>query len=383
MSSGLQLPHRLDQSLLNAIDSFLQTQIAPQADLLDRDPIALQQAFQLLGDQGWLTLMVPQSWQGQGVNELTFRAFQEQVARYSGALAFLQTQHQSAASRIAQSSNEALKHCLPAMATGRHRIGLGFSQLRRQGPPPVTAIPIAEGYRLNGAIPWITGFGCFQQFIVGAALPDGRALFGLMPLQNTAQTSSGTVQFSEPLALAVMGSTNTVTAQLTDWLLTADQVLDLKPAGWIHESDRRNVLHHGFFALGCAQAGLDLVAGADVPGAAATWQALQAELADCRQTMYNAQAAQDTGMHQLHLRAWSIELAVRCAHAAVTVSRGAANYTSHPAQRIYREALAFTVFGQTPVILEATLARLIRPEYAQASPVRQSDISTPRLSKLG
>jgi alkylation response protein AidB-like acyl-CoA dehydrogenase len=363
MSPCLQFPQSLDQSLLDATDAFLREQIAPQAEQLDQNPVALQSAFQLLGNRHWLTLLVPQHWQGRGVNELTFRVFQEQVARYSGALAFLQTQHQSAASRIAQSNNQALKHCLSDMATGQQRIGLGFSQLRRQGVPPVTATPVADGYLLNGAIPWITGFGCFHQFIVGAALPDGRAVFGLMPLQNATQARGGTVEFSEPLALAAIGSTQTVTAQLTDWGLTGDRVLDLKPAGWIHESDRRNVLHHGFFALGCAQAGLDLVERADVPGAAVAGLSLQAELADCRQAMYHAQAMQDTGMHQLHLRAWSIELAVRCAHAAVTVSRGAANYASHPAQRVYREALAFTVFGQTPAILEATLARLTQPGY--------------------
>jgi hypothetical protein len=65
----------------------------------------------------------------------------------------------------------------------------------------------------------------------------------------------------------------------------------------------------------------------------------------------------------LHLRAWAIDLAVRCAHAAVTVSSGAANYSNHAAQRVYREAIVFTVSGQTTAVMEATLNRLVRSEF--------------------
>jgi len=30
-------------------------------------------------------------------------------------------------------------------------------------------------------VPWVTGFGLFQEFIVAAALPDGQAVFGVVP----------------------------------------------------------------------------------------------------------------------------------------------------------------------------------------------------------
>lgn len=382
MQTGLRESLPLDQLLLDQTEVYLREQIAPKAALLDANPDALQQAFRELGDRHLLGLRVPSEWQGSDINELTFRAFQELVARYSGALAFLQTQHQSAAVRLAQSSNQTLKQeYLPYMARGQKRIGLGFSQLRRSGDPLVKATPIAGGYCLNGEVPWITGFGCFDDFIIGATLPNGQAVLGLVPLRDTAQAlgqtpgqtsaqvavqaslqlSEGSISLSQPLSLAAMASTNTVTATLTNWFLADAQVIDLKPAGWIQQSDRQNVLQHGFFALGCAQAGLDIVA--TVPSQPFITNALTAlteELHSCRTGMYQAQAIGDTGMHRLDLRAWSIELAVRCTHAAVIVSRGAANYADHPAQRVYREALAFTVFGQTPAVMEATLARLIQ-----------------------
>jgi hypothetical protein len=62
---------------------------------------------------------------------------------------------------------------------------------------------------------------------------------------------------------------------------------------------------------------------------------------------------------RLQLRARSIDLANRCARAAVVASSGGANSLEHPAQRVYREALMFSVFGQTTAVMEATLNQLL------------------------
>ena len=98
------------------------------------------------------------------------------------------------------------------------------------------------------------------------------------------------------------------------------------------------------------------------PFAEVAWQALDQQLVHCRTAIYHAQQSCEISASQrLRLRAEAISLAVRCAHAAVTTARGGANAHDHPAQRVYREALAFTVFGQTPAVMEATLARLSQP----------------------
>lgn len=59
-------------------------------------------------------------------------------------------------------------------------------------------------------------------------------------------------------------------------------------------------------------------------------------------------------------RARCVELGVRAAHAAVTASGGAANLLDHPAQRIFREAMVYTLTAQTSDLQTATLARLVR-----------------------
>ncbi len=360
-----------EQVFLNLAESYLRESVAPVASEIDAHPEALQEALQGLGERSLLALRVPKVWGGAGVSEATYRCFQMLVPRYSGALAFLQTQHQSAAGILANSNNEVLKgKYLPYMGKGQVLVGVGFSQLRRGGDPIVKAFPVADGYHIEGTVPWVTGFGFFQEFIVAATLPDGRAVYGVVPFVETVQQTGGTIVFSEPMELGAIASTNTVTATLTHWLLPEEDVVFIQPAGAIHENDKKNVLHHGFFALGCAKAGLDLVEVAyqtkQLPFIQGALNSLNEELTRCESAIIQASFPNSqTWEEQLQLRAWAINLAQRCASAAVTVSSGAANYRYHAAQRVYREALVFTVSGQTIAVMEATLGRLCIGEIAE------------------
>lgn len=364
--------HKIEQedqpALLNLAEAYLRESVAPLASEIDDNPEALKQALRGLGDRSLLALRVPKVWGGKQVSEMTYRHFQQLVPRYSGALNFLQTQHQSAAGFFTNSDNEALKQqYLPYMSKGEILVGIGFSHLRRSGEPSMKAMVVEGGYQLEGTVPWVTGFGFFQDFIVGATLPDGRAIYGVVPFVETVQETGGAIAFSEPLQMGAMSSTNTVTATLTHWFLPQERVVCVKPIGAIHENDQKNVLHHGFYALGCARAGLDIVEAAyqtkQLPFIKQAFDALEAEHMGCQSAMMQALPADfQTWEERLKLRAWAINLAQRCASAAVTVSSGAANYRYHAAQRVYREALVFTVSGQTTAVMEATLAQLVVPD---------------------
>ena len=349
--------------VLTETEAFLRAEIAPHAAAIDRDPEALRMALRQLGDRHLLALRVPQRWGGAAVDGAILREFNERLARYSGSLAFLQAQHQSAGSLLMHSDNEALKQAyLPLMGTGKALVGISFAHLRRE-QPPLKAIALDGGYQFTGQAPWITGWGFFQTFIAAAVLPNGQAVYGMVPLQTTEQ-EGGAIVCSEPLALAAMNSTNTVIAELREWTVPNDQVVCVKPASAVATGDRASVLHHSFFALGCARAGLDILATVyqvkQQPFVQAAYDALDRELNQCRHAILAAPSDPTAFDANVKLRAWAIELAVRCAHAAVTASSGAANSLTHPAQRVYREALTFTVSGQTTAVMEATLSRLSR-----------------------
>jgi alkylation response protein AidB-like acyl-CoA dehydrogenase len=357
--------------LLLEAERFLLEDVRPRAEAIDGDPAQLRWAVNGLCERGLMALKRPEQFGGPAISEEEFRQFQETCARASGALAFLQTQHQSAGSMISKSNNEALKQAyLPLMHDGRKLVGIGFSQLRRPGPPVMRAEPVQGGYLLNGHVPWVTGWDFYSEFLAGATLPDGRAVFAVVPLRTITSPQADTkdlttLRVSEPMQLAVMQAANTVTVDLESFFVPEEQVAFIQPAGWIQRNDMINVALQGHFAIGCAQAGIDILDQVarkkNLRFLCKAADSLQAELDRCRETTKQAQAQanEETTQERLHVRAWAIDLAVRCAHAAVTASSGAANSVKHPAQRVYREALVFTVSAQTTEIMEATINRLV------------------------
>lgn len=391
-----------EESVLELAEQFLREEVGPRAQEIDRDPEALRWALDGMCRRELLALRRPAAYGGPELGEEAFRHFQETCARYSGTLSFLQTQHQSAGSMIAKSDNEELKQeYLPRMGNGERLVGIGFSQLRRGGPPIMRASRTGGGYLLEGHVPWVTGWGFYPEFLVGATLPDGRAVFAVVPLpENTSRISTSQppssffrdgssaapdssrheeteeggspdsnhrIRVSPPMRLAAMEAANTVSVDFENFFVPDSKVCFIKEAGWIRNNDQINIALQGHFALGCAQAGLDiLLAGANKKNldfARDAHEGLAKELAECREQTRLAQkgvALEETTQERLNVRAWAIDLAVRCAHAAVAVSSGAANSVEHPAQRVYREALVYTVSAQTTPIMEATLARLTR-----------------------
>lgn len=348
---------------LERVKRFMQNYVTPRANEIDRNVHAVREALQGMCTLDLMALKRPAAYGGPELTEAQFREFQEDSARASGTFAFLQTQHQSAVAMIAGSTNDALKQSyLPKMGNGEKLVAIGFSQLRRSGKPVLRADTRPGGYRLNGQAPWVTGFGFFHEVLVGASLLDGRAVFGLVPLADT-ERDGGCIQVGDVMEVASMQSAQTVPMTFRDWWLPEEQVAFFKPPNWIHESDMLNVQHAGF-ALGCAQAAIDVILKAaerrESTFAQQAGELLQRELDECRRRIYEASDAAAPFGERVELRAWAIDLAARTAHAAVAASAGAGNSLKHPAQRIYREALVFSVSAQTTAIMERTLKRLVR-----------------------
>ncbi|MEO0768116.1 MAG: acyl-CoA dehydrogenase family protein [Cyanobacteria bacterium J06649_4] len=357
----------LDSGVSSELESFLKTTVAPVANQLDTDSAALFETFNELGKKGLLTPKNPQELGGMALDVASYQRFQALVARYSGALAFLLTQHQSAASLLLGSAQTSLSQTyLPEMATGERRIGVGFSQLRRL-PSPLQAVPVSGGYRLNGTVPWVTGADLFTHFVGAAVLPDGAAVFGLLPLvsqeaESANTNDSGRLTVGAPMALAAMSATNTVEVQVENWFLSTDCVVGHRPAGWISERDHANPLSPLGLMFGCSQASLDVLTAALARRqiAHSIAEQLRLKLAwlqmDCPRVMALPLEAYP---QKLAFRGRAIALMNTCAQAAVVASSGAANGLHHPAQRIYKESLVFSVSGQTTDVAIATLNNLL------------------------
>ena len=84
---------------------------------------------------------------------------------------------------------------------------------------------------------------------------------------------------------------------------------------------------------------------------------LKQKVQSCYQEMLKAIDSNDYNF-KLKLRVSAIKLALRCSQIGITVASGAGNSLNHPAQRIYREALIFTVAGQTLPVMSETVTQL-------------------------
>ncbi|MBA3726807.1 MAG: acyl-CoA/acyl-ACP dehydrogenase [Armatimonadetes bacterium] len=353
---------RKDSARLEAAEAFLLESLRPKAQQMDQDLAALTQGLDGLGGRGWLGLRVPEEFGGLGFDDRAFRRFQETCSRCSGALAFLQTQHQSACGFLAKSENEDLKErTLPKLATAERTAGIAFSQLRRTGNPLLTAEPSHSGYLLSGKAPWITGWGIFDACVTAATLPSGDTIF----VWHRLEESRG-FKVSEPMRLASIEVAQTVSGEFVDFAVPEEDILYIRPGNWIHENDLINIALQSPFSLGCARAGIDVMRDAfakkPIDAIALTADSLEKELECCRDEAYGAMENKGDTERSLNARAWAIHLAGRCAHAAVAASSGAGNSMQHAAQRVYREALVFTVSAQTTPIMEATLRRLASPQ---------------------
>ena len=353
-----QTPDNPAHPLAGAI-RFLEDEIAPRAAEIDGDPAALGEALRAMASSGLLGMRAPREYGGLGLGEVDFRRFQEACARASGCLAFLQTQHQSASAMLARSDNEELKtEYLPPMAFGKRLCGIAFSQLRRKSEVPVlSALPADKGYTLTGSAPWLTGVGFFDSCVTAATLPNGESIFVLHDL-----VESPALRLSIPMKLASMEAAQTVGATFEDYFVSEKNVLFVRPGDWIENNDMINIALQSPFALGCAQAGLDIVADnyarKGIKAIDVAHSKLAEELAQCRTEAYAAMDDRENYGRSLKARAWAIDVAFRSAVAAIVSSSGAGNSMKHPAQRVYREALVFAVSAQTGDIMEATLDRI-------------------------
>lgn len=369
-----------EAAILEATRKVAETVIGPAATESDLAPGPNEPNFRALAEAGLLGLTLPKEWGGLSAPGDTQREYTVILASYCGVTTFVQAQHHGPSRMILGCPNDALKQALlPELASGRKMSGISFAHLRRPGPPVLRAEPVDGGYRLHGKAPWVTGYGIMNQVAFGATLPDGRFVYVWSPFDRAdfpelfadvtpPNGDWGRQHASAPLALCAMNASATVEITLDGWFIPQ--------AHWLHESDRetmrRNdcngVLNATAMPMGCAAGSLrvlrDVAERKSLPAIHRAAQSFENEWQEARAQVIEwsrKTEAPDFFPNAVRIRAWCIELAVRAAHAAIAATSGAANLLTHPAQRLLREALFYTVQAQTQEVMEATLGRLERP----------------------
>ncbi len=374
--------HYADEAaVLEAARRLAETVIGPRAQETDQGDGPNRDNFRALAEAGLLGLAIPHEYGGLDVSGGTQREYTELLASYCGVTTFTQAQHHGPSRMIANGPNEDLKRrLLPDLAAGRMLCAISFAHLRRPGPPVLTATPVPGGYRLNGTAPWVTGWGLMNQVVFGATLPDGRFVYAWSPGDRAdfpdlfAEVAPedgdwGTLRASTPLPLCAMNASATVTLTCENWFIPQAHWLSESDRETMRRNDRNGVLGATAMPLGCTAASVRVLCEAaerrSIPAIRRAAAALGTEMEAARAQIleWNKRSAEpDFFENAVRIRAWCIELAVRAAHAAVTAGSGAANTLTHPAQRLLREAMFYTIQAQTQEVMDATLARLEREE---------------------
>ncbi len=226
---------------------------------------------------------------------------------------------------------------LERLCSGAVRAGVAFSGLRRPGPPILTAIAHDGGWRFRGFAPWVTGWGRIDVIRAAARRENGDIVWVLI------DATAGPTLRAEPLRLAAVNASATVTLFFDDHAVPPERVISIQPFDEWQARDRASLRLNGSLALGVARRCAALLES-DV---------LRTELSECRSALDRASLE---AMPEQRARA--SELALRAATALVVSGGGRAIALDHQAQRLAREALFLLVFGQTATIKAAQLRRL-------------------------
>src|SRR5437588_3958350 len=148
--------------------------LAEQADAADRETSWPQSAWELLCRHGVTEWVIPSAYGGRELDLPTVLAGYERLASACLTTTFILSQRDAAARRIRDSGRADLcRELLRPLACGGRFATVGISQLttsRQHGGPAMRARATAEGFVLDGTMPWVTGADQAHHLVAGAVL---------------------------------------------------------------------------------------------------------------------------------------------------------------------------------------------------------------------
>jgi alkylation response protein AidB-like acyl-CoA dehydrogenase len=295
------------------------------------------------------------------------RELVEQLAGASGSVWFVATQHRSPLTAALSTGNPLLRErWRSGLVSGAALGAVAFAHVRRSGPPSVTAIRVADGWRIDGRLDWLTSWGLADVFLLMAQTPDDRVVQALLP----AAERPGFEVLGE-LPLAAMSATSTVGVRLSGMVVGDEEVADVVERDTWLRADRLRTANANPAVFGLLRAAVDdlLLLGTEraQPAAvdAAHAFAEQVRVQRARAYGFIDEVDPDEALEgRLMVRAAALVLLLQVTSARVVAEGGAAMLLRSPAQRWAREALFHLVQAQTQPLREAVLGDLARDATA-------------------
>ena len=366
---------------------FAQAEIAPHTDAWDRASEYDTAIVGKLGELGFLGMLIPEAYDGLGLDTVTYLVALEEIAAIDASVAVLMSVHNSLPTQmILRYGSDAQKErflrpmargeWLGAFALSEPEAGSDAAALRTQ------AVRDGEGWVLNGTKAWVTS-GNHADVILAMARTDTpgdrRGARGIGTFIVTPDLPGFHVGKKEDK----MGLRASPTVQLVfdNLRVPAENLLGDAGSGFIYAMQSLDNGRLGIAAqsVGIARAALEHAAGyaaerRQFARPIKEFQAIQFKLADMatrvtasRALLYSAAAAKDRGEPITQFSSMSKLLASETAMwvttQAVQILGGYGYVKEYPVERLFRDAKVTEIYEGTSEIQRIIIAREL---YAQS-----------------
>jgi alkylation response protein AidB-like acyl-CoA dehydrogenase len=369
------------QQIRDLARDFADHELRPHAERWDREARFPREVVDKLGELGFLGMLLPEAWEGLGLDTLTYLIALEEIARGDASVAVAMSVHNSLPTSmiLAHGTDAQKERWLKPMAQGELLGGFALSEADAGSDSAsltAQARKVDGGWVLDGAKAWITngGFGDVMVAMARTDTPDDRRRAKGIGAFIIPTATPGYVVGKKEDKMGQRAS-ETVGIAFQEMFVPDDQLLGDPSMGFIYalqglEGGRMGI---AALALGIAQAALEhAVRYADerkqFGHAIREFQGMQFKLANmatrveaARALLHRAAAARDAGEPVTRLssmaKLFASETAMYVTTEAVQVFGGYGYVKEYPVERLFRDAKVTEIYEGTSEVQRTVIAR--------------------------
>jgi alkylation response protein AidB-like acyl-CoA dehydrogenase len=373
------------QQIRELARQFAQEQLRPRAEEWDREATFPREVVDALGELGFLGMLIPEEFDGLGLDTVSYLLALEQVAWGDASVGVAMSVHNSLPTQmiLAHGTPEQKERWLAPMARGELLGSFALSEADAGSDAAslsAQARPTDGGWVLNGTKAWITNGGLGDVVIAMCRTDTAEERRGARGIGAfiVPTNADGYVVGKKEDKMGQRAS-ETVGIAFQELFVPDDQVLGDPSKGFIYalqglDNGRMGI---GALAVGIAQAALEHAvryAGerTQFGRPIAEFQGMQFKLANmatrveaARSLVLRAAAAKDAGESVTQLasmaKLFASETAMYVTTEAIQVFGGYGYIKEYPVERLFRDAKVTEIYEGTSEIQRVVIARQLYP----------------------